>query len=177
YRLRLAHAAFALTARYDQAIADYLAGRAEPELFPARKYVDLRRKYVLRYGENPHQQAALYAQLHSGDAASLVNSQQLTGKELSYNNLLDLDSALAIARSLAEPAAVVMKHNNPCGAATAADLSAATRAALDGDPLSAFGSVLGFNRALDAATAEVLAEPGRFVEAIVAPDYDQAALA
>src|SRR5262249_36762543 len=96
--------------------------------------------------------------------------------ELSYNNLLDLDSALAIVRTLAEPAAVVIKHNNPCGAAMAAQLSSATRAALEGDPVSAFGCVLGFNRPLDAAAAEVLAEPARFVEAIVAPDYEPEAL-
>ena len=175
-RRRLAQAAFARTGRYDQVIANYLAGQLEPELFPRHWPVDLRRKEVLRYGENPHQQAALYAQHPLGRGASLVAAQQLAGKELSYNNLLDLDGALAIVRSLAEPGAVVIKHNNPCGAATAEGLALATRAALDGDPVSAFGSVLGFNRKLDAATAEVLAEPGRFVEAIVAPDYDPLAL-
>jgi phosphoribosylaminoimidazolecarboxamide formyltransferase/IMP cyclohydrolase len=145
-------------------------------LFPDRWHVDLRRKDILRYGENPHQQAALYAQQDSGTGASLVESVQLAGKGLSYNNLLDLDSALAIARSLGGPAAVIIKHNNPCGAAIAADLAAATRAALDGDPTSAFGSVLGFNRVVDADTAEVLSEPGRFVEAIVAPDFEPKAL-
>ncbi len=178
-RRQLAQAAFARTGRYDQVIAEYLASQVEPELLPHRWHVDLRRREVLRYGENPHQHAALYAEGEAGDAgkgASLVAAEQLAGKELSYNNLLDLDSALAITRSLAEPAAVVIKHNNPCGAATAGQLAAATRAALDGDPLSAFGSVLGFNRPLDAATAEVLAEPGRFVEAIVAPDFDRQAL-
>jgi phosphoribosylaminoimidazolecarboxamide formyltransferase/IMP cyclohydrolase len=175
-RRRLAQAAIARTAGYDQAIAGYLAGRIEGEEFPHRWHVDLRRKEVLRYGENPHQQAALYAQLHAGSGANLVAAQQLAGKELSYNNLLDLDSALAVARLLQQPGAVVIKHNNPCGAATAAELATAARAALEGDPQSAFGSVLGFNRALDAATAEVLAEPGRFVEAIVAPDYDANAL-
>ncbi len=112
----------------------------------------------------------MYAEAGS-QGANLVSAQQLSGKELSYNNLLDLDSALAIVRSLAGPSAVVIKHNNPCGAATAADLSVAARSALDGDALSAFGSVLGFNRPLDAATAEVLVEPGRFIEAIVAPGY------
>ncbi|MGD9720064.1 MAG: bifunctional phosphoribosylaminoimidazolecarboxamide formyltransferase/IMP cyclohydrolase [Pirellulales bacterium] len=175
-RRRLAREAFGRTARYDGAIAHYLASQIEPELFPRHLHFELRRSEVLRYGENPHQQAALYAEARAGAGASLVVAQQLAGKELSYNNLLDLDSALAIARSLAGPAAVVIKHNNPCGAATAEQLSTATRAALDGDPVSAFGSVLGFNRALDVATAEVLAEPGRFVEAIVAPDYEPAAL-
>jgi phosphoribosylaminoimidazolecarboxamide formyltransferase/IMP cyclohydrolase len=175
-RRRLAQAAIARTASYDQAIAQYLAGRIEPQQFPHRWHVDLRRKEVLRYGENPHQQAALYAQSGAGGGANLVAAQQLAGKELSYNNLLDLDSALAIVRSFDEPGAVVIKHNNPCGAAVADGLAAAARAALDGDPLSAFGSVLGFNRTLDAATAEVLAEPGRFIEAIVAPDFDGQAL-
>ncbi len=181
-RRRLAQAAIARTGRYDQVIADYLARQVEPELFPQRWHVELRRQQILRYGENPHQEAALYALSNPGDGANpggranLVAARQLAGKELSYNNLLDLDSALAIVRSLAEAGCVVIKHNNPCGAATAGELAAATRAALDGDPASAFGSVLGFNRTLDAATAEVLCEPGRFVEAIVAPDYAPQAL-
>jgi phosphoribosylaminoimidazolecarboxamide formyltransferase/IMP cyclohydrolase len=145
-------------------------------VFPAHWQEGLRRKEVLRYGENPHQKAALYGQVRKGQGPSLVESVQLAGKELSYNNLLDLDSALAMVRSLVDPGAVVIKHNNPCGAAVSGNLAVATRAALDGDPLSAFGSVLGFNRVVDAATAEVLAEPGRFVEAIVAPDFDPKAL-
>jgi phosphoribosylaminoimidazolecarboxamide formyltransferase/IMP cyclohydrolase len=175
-RRRLAQAAFERTGRYDQAIGDYLASQVDPERFPRCRHVELRRKEILRYGENPHQQAALYAQTPGSSGANLVAAEQLAGKELSYNNLLDLDSALAIARSLAEPGVVVIKHNNPCGAATADRLAVAARAALDGDPQSAFGSVLGFNRTLDAATAEALSEPGRFVEAIVAPDYEPAAL-
>ncbi len=175
-RRRLGQAAIARTGRYDQAIAHYLAGQIEPKGFPHRWHVDLRRKAQLRYGENPHQRAALYAQLHASGGANLVAAQQLAGKQLSYNNLLDLDSALAIVRSLDGPAVAVIKHNNPCGAATAAELAAATRQALDGDPTSAFGSVLGFNRTLDAASALVLAEPDRFIEAIVAPDYEPGAL-
>ncbi len=175
-RRKLARSAFGRTGQYDQAIHAYLSGQLEPEDFPSHVHVGLARKAVLRYGENPHQSAALYATPADNSATNLVGARQLSGKELSYNNLLDLDSALAIARSLAEPAAVVIKHNNPCGAATASDLSAATRAALDGDPVSAFGSVLGFNRTLDAASAEILAEPNRFVEAIVAPDFDPEAL-
>ena len=105
-----------------------------------------------------------------------MTARQLNGKELSYNNLLDLDSALAIVRSFAQPAAAVIKHNNPCGAAVAETLAAAAQRALDGDPVSAFGSVLGFNRTVDVATAEVLSTPGLFVEAIVAPDYEAAAV-
>ncbi len=108
--------------------------------------------------------------------ASVVTARQLHGKELSYNNLLDLDSALAIVRNFVQPAAVVIKHNNPCGAAVADKLPTALKRAMEGDPLSAFGSVLGLNRAVDAATAEVLAAPGLFIEAIVAPDYHSQAL-
>ncbi|HTU26728.1 MAG TPA: bifunctional phosphoribosylaminoimidazolecarboxamide formyltransferase/IMP cyclohydrolase, partial [Pirellulales bacterium] len=143
--------------------------------FPSAMVLRLVRKDVLRYGENPHQRGALYS-LNDKCGANLVNSRQLHGKELSYNNLLDLDSALAMVRVLAGPSVVVIKHNNPCGASTAESLSQATRQALDGDPVSAFGSVLAINRAVDAAAAEVLVEPGRFIEAIVAPDFDPAAL-
>jgi phosphoribosylaminoimidazolecarboxamide formyltransferase/IMP cyclohydrolase len=175
-RKQFAGEAFAHTASYDQAIAAYFAGlRAEGD-FPGALSVTMKRKAVLRYGENPHQQAALYGR---GDApaANLVSAMQLHGKELSYNNLLDLDSALAIVRSFTGPAASVIKHNNPCGAAVAQTPAEALRKAMAGDPLSAFGSVLGLNRVVDAATAEVLAEPGLFIEAIVAPDFDDAALA
>jgi len=107
---------------------------------------------------------------------NLVSARQRHGKELSYNNLLDLDSALAIVRTLPGAAAVVIKHNNPCGAATAATLAVAMRRAMDGDPVSAFGSVIGVNRPLDAATADVLSEPDRFVEAIVAPSFNPDAI-
>jgi len=175
-RRDLARAAFGRTGRYDQLIADYLASEVRDEEFPRHWFVGFRRREVLRYGENPHQAAAVYAPAEAGETASLVAAQQLAGKELSYNNLLDLDSAMAIVRSLEAPGCVVIKHNNPCGAAVAGELAVATRRALDGDPVSAFGSVLGFNRAVDAASAEVLAEPGRFVEAIVAPDFEPAAL-
>ena len=108
--------------------------------------------------------------------ANLVNARQLNGKELSYNNLLDLDSALTMARCLPGAAAVVIKHNNPCGAASAETLVEATKKAIAGDPLSAFGSVLGFNRTMDEETAEYLSTPGLFIEAIVAPDYSAAAV-
>ena len=137
---------------------------------PAEIGVTLRREATLRYGENPHQAAALYA-FPDASPNSLVRAKQLHGKELSYNNLLDLDNALSIARSLPTPGVAVLKHNNPCGAATAATLVEATERAWNGDPVSAFGSVLGFNAPLDAASAEFLAEPGRFVEAIIAPSF------
>ena len=117
-RQRLAGEAFAHTAGYDRVIADFFAGANVEGPFPCTVTIGLTRKMVLRYGENPHQQAALYAR-PDGFGASLVAARQLHGKELSYNNILDLDSALAMVRQFSEPAAVVVKHNNPCGAALA----------------------------------------------------------
>ncbi len=174
-RRELMAQAFAHTAAYDRVIADYFTRGSDKDGFPPVVNLSLRRKTQLRYGENPHQQAALYA-LAGSSGANLVSARQLHGKDLSYNNILDLDSALAIVRSLEPPAAAVIKHNNPCGAAVAESLSAAAQKALDGDPQSAFGSVLGFNRMVDAATADLLSTPGLFVEAIVAPDFEPAAL-
>ncbi len=174
-RRRLAAEAFEMIARYDRAIADYFAGHRSEDGFPPAITLQLRRREVLRYGENPHQRRALYA-LPSAAGANLVSARQLHGKELSYNNLLDLDAALAIARSLPDAAAVVVKHNNPCGASSAAQLSQAMHSALEGDPTSAFGGIVGVNRPLDSATAEVLCEPQRFVEAIVAPQFEPAAI-
>ena len=170
-RRKLAAEAFAHTARYDRAIADFFAGETAEGPFAGTLNVSLRRRTVLRYGENPHQQAALYATSETS-GANLISAKQMNGKELSYNNLLDLDGALAIVRGFTAPAAVVIKHTNPCGAAEADCTAEALRLAMAGDPLSAFGSVLGLNRTVDAATAEVLCEPGLFVEAIIAPDFD-----
>jgi len=175
-RRKLAGAAFEMTARYDRAIADYFdrinAPEQETEVakLPLEFSVRLHRKQSLRYGENPHQSAAFYTESPAPDA-TLAASEQLHGKELSYNNLLDLDSALSMVREFPEPAAVVLKHNNPCGAAIATNLAEAFRNAYAGDPVSAFGSILGFNREVDATTAEELCVPGRFVEAIIAPSF------
>jgi phosphoribosylaminoimidazolecarboxamide formyltransferase/IMP cyclohydrolase len=174
-RRELASAAFLHTAEYDAVIACYFAGlaakpQATPDTLPDAFAVVLQRHALLRYGENPHQSAAMYALPHAMPG-SLVRAEKLHGKELSYNNLLDLDSALAAARSLPVPSVAVLKHNNPCGAATADSLVEAMRRAWEGDPVSAFGSVLGFNAPVDVATANFLAEPDRFVEAIVAPDF------
>jgi phosphoribosylaminoimidazolecarboxamide formyltransferase/IMP cyclohydrolase len=174
-RQRLAAAAYAHTAAYDSAIAGWFSRELDKEMFPPTMLVSLKRSMELRYGENPHQRGAVYV-APGCSGVSVLTARQLNGKELSYNNLLDLDSALAIARSFQEPAACVIKHNNPCGAATAAALTDAAKKALEGDPQSAFGGVLGFNRIVDAATAEALAAPGLFIEAIVATDFDAAAL-
>ena len=174
-RRRLMADAFAHTAAYDALIADYFQKAYVGDQFPPVMNVALRRVATLRYGENPHQAGALY-QVAGERGANVVSAKQLNGKELSYNNLLDLDSALAIVRLVSRPAASVIKNNNPCGAAVADSLAEAARRALDGDPLSAFGSVLGFNRPVDAATAEVLAAPGLFIEAIAAPQFSPEAL-
>lgn len=175
-RRSLAAAAFAHTAAYDAMIATWFARQAEPAaFFPAELHLTLKRHATLRYGENPHQQGAVYVD-PACRGVSVLTARQLNGKELSYNNLLDLDSALAIVRPFDQPAASVIKHNNPCGAAAAASLALAAQKALAGDPQSAFGGVLAFNRPVDAATAEVLAAPGLFIEAIVAPSFEPAAL-
>jgi phosphoribosylaminoimidazolecarboxamide formyltransferase/IMP cyclohydrolase len=168
-RRKLAAAAFSRIAAYDAAIANYFAEQAE-ERFPPQLSLQLTRRAVLRYGENPHQQAALFVEAEAGPP-SIAWASVLHGKELSFNNILDLESALQLVRSFSQPAAVVIKHNNPCGAAQAATLADAFRLAYDGDPLSAYGGVFGFNRELDTPTAEQLVQPQRFVEAIMAPSY------
>ena len=176
-RAQLAAKAFSHTADYDAAIAAYFASRqTEAEgKFPDRIHLTLSRKSLLRYGENPHQDAALYES--SGQSAKgLLEAKQLNGKELSYNNLLDADAALSIARSLPRAGVSVIKHNNPCGAASDDNIGVATKKAMDGDPTSAFGSILGYNRTVDAASAAYLATPGLFVEAIVAPGFEPEAL-
>ncbi|QDU91362.1 Bifunctional purine biosynthesis protein PurH [Pirellulimonas nuda] len=175
-RRALAGAAYAHTAAYDAAIAGYFERLASSDgAWPERMTVSLRLKSSLRYGENPHQAAAEYVSENPAPHA-LVNAELLNGKELSYNNLLDLSAALGVARSLPVPGVAVLKHNNPCGAATAATIGDATRKAWEGDPVSAFGSILGFNAPVDEAAAECLAEPGKFVEAIAAPDFTPEAL-
>ncbi len=179
FRRELALAAFQMTAAYDRAIADYFANlkqesKGEDQPLPPTLNLSFRQTMPLRYGENPHQQAAWYVE-PSFPPASLSAAKQLHGKELSYNNLLDLDAALNISREFEAPAAVVIKHNNPCGCGIGETLATAFERAYEGDPVSAFGSIIGFNRPVDAATAEKLAEPNRFVEAIIAPGYEREA--
>ncbi len=179
-RRQLAGDAFEHTACYDRAVANYFArtaagDEAAEDDLPATISLSLKRRAKLRYGENPHQSAALYEEV-GAKSTGLINAKQLNGKELSYNNLLDLESALALVRVLDLPAVSVVKHNNPCGAAAAESLCEAAGRAMQGDPLSAFGSVLAMNRTLDRATAEVLTEPGLFIEAIVAPGFEPEAL-
>ena len=177
FRQELAAAAFEMTASYDRTIADYMASLTSDQAdvaskFPSTLTLSFQRKFALRYGENPHQQAAFYTEPNA-DTTTLAAAEQLHGKELSYNNLLDLNAALAIVREFGEPAAVVVKHNNPCGCAVGQTLAEAFEKAYAGDPVSAFGSILGFNRPLDLATAELLCQPDRFIEVIIAPAFDE----
>jgi len=172
-RRELAGAAFESTARYDRAISDYFAkinSEDEGEFAPQLSLSFKKQGEDLRYGENPHQAAAFYVE-SPAPAASIAAAEQLNGKALSYNNLLDVDAAFAIAREFDEPAAAVIKHSNPCGCAIGDSLAMAFEKAYAGDPISAFGSIISFNRIVDVPTAELLAEPGRFVEAIIAPDF------
>lgn len=172
FRRDLAHAAFEMTATYDRAISNYFTRlkAAETAIFPDNLHLRFHKQSDLRYGENPHQSAAFYVEA-APPQASVAAAEQLHGKELSYNNLLDLDAALALVREFADPAAVVIKHTNPCGCAIGKTLAEAFEYAYAGDPVSAFGSILAFNRDVDVTTAEKLAEPGRFIEAIIAPGF------
>ena len=179
-RLALARKAYARTARYDGEIATELERLAANgavsigalEKLPQRINISLERRQVMRYGENPHQGAALYIPAGS-PAVGLAGAKQLQGKELSYNNLVDLDAAWGLAEEFERPGAAIIKHNNPCGAAEQDSLRDAYVKALACDPISAFGGVLAFNRPLDGATAEEVAK--LFAECIVAPGYDAAA--
>ena len=180
FRRELAAAAFEMTARYDRAIADYMSGlttgsdAGQETEFPTNLSLNFERRSSLRYGENPHQRAAFYVEANPSPS-SLAAAQILHGKELSYNNLLDLDAAMQIVREFVPPAAVVIKHNNPCGCAIATKLADAYVKADAGDPVSAFGSILGFNRPVDEETADHLCHPGHFIEAIIAPSYSDEA--
>lgn len=178
-RRRLAATAFQYIAGYDSAIAGYLrAQSAEPEVFPADLTLSLRRIQTLRYGENPHQQAALYGwreASHSTEKATITGAEILHGKELSFNNLLDLDAALAAASSFSAPTVVIVKHTNPCGLACDDTLVEAYKKAHAGDPISAFGGIIGCNRPLDAETSREINQ--LFYEAIIAPAYTPEALA
>ncbi|MGE5326169.1 MAG: bifunctional phosphoribosylaminoimidazolecarboxamide formyltransferase/IMP cyclohydrolase, partial [Deltaproteobacteria bacterium] len=169
-RARLSRKAFAATAAYDSAISTTLEKRAGAE-FPDALHLNFKKVMDLRYGENPHQKAALYADRAGG---GLAGARQHQGKELSYNNLVDLEAAWRLVREFEEPTTAIIKHTNPCGIASAATLVESYVKALEVDPVSAFGSVIAFNRGVDQATAQALSK--LFVEAVVAPTYELAAL-
>ena len=171
---------FAKTSSYDAAICDYLTkGEKRTTInenaFPVNLNLNFTKLQDLRYGENPHQKAAFYRDGLSYDQG-VAGAVQLHGKELSFNNIMDMDAALEIAREFEEPAAVIIKHMNPCGTASAKTLAKAYMDALDCDRLSAFGSVVGFNRDVDALLADTILKECDFVECIIAPSYEPKAL-
>ncbi len=171
-RLKLATKAFAHTAQYDAAVASYLGrvARPSPGEFPDLLALQYRKRLDLRYGENPHQQAAFYVAADV-QGASLGSASQLQGKELSFNNLADADTAFECVRQFAAPACVIVKHANPCGGAVGASLGEAYDHAYRTDPTSAFGGIIAFNRPLDGETARTILER-QFVEVIIAPAID-----
>lgn len=180
-RWKLAKKAFATTAEYDGAITSTLAKIASPtaelnlkgaDAFPEQVTIDLRKKMDLRYGENPHQRAALY--VCPNVKGGVANAEQLQGKELSYNNIVDLQAAWDLAQEFSETACAIIKHTNPCGTALGTTLADAYSKAFEADPVSAFGGVIGVNREIDGAAAEQMAK--LFVEAIAAPAFSPAAL-
>ncbi|TMG86152.1 MAG: bifunctional phosphoribosylaminoimidazolecarboxamide formyltransferase/IMP cyclohydrolase [Betaproteobacteria bacterium] len=175
-RFRLAQKAFSHTAAYDGAISNYLCSRdaaGAPQIFPDRFTWQGEKIQDLRYGENPHQHAAFYRD-EIAAPGTIANYRQLQGKELSYNNIADSDAAWECVTTLAEPACVIVKHANPCGAAIAATPLAAYEMALATDPTSAFGGIIAFNCEVDAVTVEAVS--AQFLEVLIAPGYSQGAL-
>ena len=180
-RRRLAAQAYAHTAAYDAAVASWFAASYAPDEVAVRTgWPDVaaaawQRRDVLRYGENPHQRAALYVPAGGpGDPSEIAAAEQLHGKAMSYNNYVDADAAWRAARQFGEPCVAIVKHSNPCGIAVGADIAEAHRKAHECDPVSAFGGVIAANRTLTAAMAAQVAEV--FTEVIIAPDYEPAAL-
>jgi phosphoribosylaminoimidazolecarboxamide formyltransferase/IMP cyclohydrolase len=180
---RLAQKAFATTAAYDSAIASALETISDPQTpdlrvtpaadtFPQTLRLSFQKTLDLRYGENPHQKAAMYS---DGSRVGVANARQLQGKELSYNNIVDLQAAWDLAQEFDEPVCAIIKHTNPAGTATGKTLSEAYKRALECDPVSAFGGVIGVNRPIDGETAEEMHK--LFLEVIAAPGFDEAAKA
>ncbi len=172
-RRKLAQKAFQHVAAYDTAIAQYL--RRGEEGFGDEVTIALRKRYDLRYGENPHQEAAFYAEeVAAGSVSGISSAKQLWGKELSFNNILDSDAAWSAATDFEAPTVSVIKHTNPCGLASHQNLAEAYRRAFSGDTVSAFGGIVALNRPVDFATAQEIANT--FYEVIIAPDYEEKAL-
>ena len=174
YRRKLAQKAFQHTATYDTAIAQFLY---REEGFPNEMTIGLKKRQELRYGENSHQKAAFYVELGKGKVppASMANGTQLGGPELSFNNYLDMDSAMTVAADFAAPTIAIIKHTNPCGLASHADLVTAYQRALAGDPVAAFGGIVAINRTVDLRLAKEIDKT--HYDAIIAPEYSPEALA
>lgn len=169
-RARLASRAFAHIAEYDALIANWFR-KYDPEgSLPEILTLTYRRVQPLRYGENPHQRACFYREPFDS-VSTLATARQIWGKPLSYNNLLDADSAIELVREFEEPACAIIKHTNPCGVATGAHLTEAFLRALESDPLSAYGGIVACNRPMDRECAEAITEPGHFFEVVVAPAF------
>jgi phosphoribosylaminoimidazolecarboxamide formyltransferase/IMP cyclohydrolase len=173
-RYELVTEAFKHTSQYDKVIFDYF-NRDNKEAYPEHMGLDLYKRQDLRYGENPHQTAAFYA-FKDFKVPCISNAQQLHGKALSFNNILDTDVAIEIVKEFEKPSAVLIKHANPCGVACGGDIKEAFTKAYSSDPVSAFGCILSLNRKVDVNTAEAITEPGHFVEAIAAPGFEEAAI-
>ena len=175
-RFDLAIKAYEHTAHYDGAIANYFGQQLGngSQSFPRTLNLQLVKAETMRYGENPHQQAAFYKE-HSPQEVGIATATQLQGKALSYNNVADTDAALECVKNFEEPACVIVKHANPCGVAVSDSLGEAYDLAFNTDPESAFGGIIAFNRELDAATAQVIVDR-QFVEVIIAPEINAAAL-
>ena len=173
-RQRLAQKAFQHVATYDTAISQYL--RQDTEGFPEEMTIALKKRYSLRYGENPHQQAAFYTEQMVGASreTGVARARQLWGKELSYNNILDADAAWGVVTDFSAPTVAIIKHTNPCGLASHDDIAQAYRQALTGDPLAAYGGIVASNSAIDLAAAKEIGKT--FYEIVIAPEYEAEAL-
>jgi phosphoribosylaminoimidazolecarboxamide formyltransferase/IMP cyclohydrolase len=173
-RKRLAQKAFQHVASYDTAISQYL--RQDVEDFPDEMTIALKKRYGLRYGENPHQKAAFYAELSVGEkkATGITWAEQLWGKELSFNNILDADAAWGAVTDFAAPSVAIIKHTNPCGLASHSDIAEAYQRAFSGDPVAAFGGIVAANQAVTLAMAEAMKPV--FYEIVIAPEYESEAL-
>ncbi len=173
--LKLTTDIFQNLSKYNYHIYHYfLTSLSSPSLFPDLLQLQLEKVKDLRYGENPHQSAAFYREVVKGKVQGIAGIEQLGGKELSFNNIIDLDAAVNIVEEFEEPVAVVIKHTNPCGVATGEVLLEAYKKARQCDPVSAFGSIVGFNRKVDSKTAEEIVKA--FVEAVIAPDFEDEAV-
>ena len=171
-RQELAIEAFGNTARYDGMIHEYLHKRLSEKKWPDVFTLSGVKLQEMRYGENPHQPAAFYKD-RANSLPTIVNGKQLQGKELSYNNIMDADSALMIVKEFDEPAVTIIKHTNPCGTAIGKDALDAFVKAFEADPLSAFGGIVAVNRHVDEKTTQVILEKLSFFEIIIAPSYDR----
>jgi len=172
-RMALAQEAFSHTAAYDAHISSYLGSRLDAGLFPETVHLVYEKAQQLRYGENPHQAAAFYREQHYS-GPGVASAQQLNGKELSFNNIVDVEAAYALAAEFPQPAAAIIKHTNPCGTGIGATLAEAYQKAYQADPVSAYGGIVAVNREVDRETAQLISEI--FIEVVIAPAFSQQAL-